>query len=1264
MSFLTNHRGFATLSAEAPVTAGNLTTLDSHQAEHEVKEASGFIIFILMLTLLIGAFFHRAKTVIPIPFTLLMLLFGMAVGGVAHGWEFLSKGIAPISHIEPHFIFHIFLPPLIFEGSHGLSFSVLQEVTLQAGILAGPGVLLHTLIVAVATKLIFYDSWKWAGALLFGAIVSATDPVAVVATLKELDADVGITVLTDGEAILNDGTSIVLFSILFPAARVAGDWKDGHTTAEVIGLMINLLVTPLPLGMIFGFIMFRFLKMCRGHGLVQGIVQVAGAYVAFYVSDSLCRTSGVLTLMSTAVQLSMQRGRLPKIPEDEEMVHVFWNHVVWIANCLLFFIVGVIIAFEAIPAATATDWGALFAIYALLHVFRATMIGVFLPWMNTQRVKINLERFLMLVHGALRGGVALALALVCFTDQEMPLGFRNSVLFVTGGIAFLTIAINGTTAGMVVSALKMNLKPAFAVYAVKHAEQELQALMEVSVRKETEQGLLKNWPALRTMTLGAFSEHVKESRGDQPSTKGHAENVVVPNLLRAMKRDLWRQRDMGLIQGRTFQMMLAAFDRQIHYSKFFTAEEMCEEMAHVHYEWHEAIQQKIFGRVLVSLYGEVDDDHAILMDAMLTYAEILDVVNHTVIFLHSRHRSLWTLSRFISEERTKAFEIVKELQYSLGNVAINVMTKRAATQILWDAHRNVDDVANKTGLSTNQGAHLAGLLHHLLEKVKESNPNEYKFSGEDFIFTSRLFGEVTWTKEFLSSIASHHGPEKHDLPSPLKRGESLPESAMDVAAIKRDIMECVTEARAFPGEAVAVEGAFGIVITGCIEKSVGGIAQHRYRPGDFFGYLRAMESRAKVQKYSAVVESEFYWVDAAKFRKSISQSPSLQRALWYTIGVGLAEEVLGISHPTCNLPSYERHALAKKGEVLVVHSDQPYEVRASDTMFLLCGRDKETHFTSRGGHILPRGAKGVLEGGSVAFVLAGVPMLRFDVSLTGVPFVDAANVNLDLAVTSYINAAKETSEGHTGLMTQLMAALGRQVTTLAALYILIERFVGKGKDTPPLVHQTLENLVTFIHNIRRWQLQLHVGVIDEDDVLQGLEEHFDTFVCATCPAWTAALLTKVDVNTLGQLATVAEVVDPTTLEKFLEKKCGMDIKSHCTPLRGADRGHHSPYGAEEAKSGPTVGRERAPTLRRRGSFDDISKADGATAFNETLMTVPSMGTLLRNQSLVGRGFDPAFGNDVASTEVTPAAASPGPRARADRSGAQFETELVARMDDF
>jgi sodium/hydrogen exchanger 10/11 len=197
----------------------NLTNNDNN---HEKESKSGAVILFLSFSVLLACvnkiiFSKILKNKIPLPFTVSVLILGFIIDIIITQIQNINNnflyGEIQLSKINPHLIYYIFLPLLIFDSSFNGHFHVIQQQLLSGILMAGPGVLISTVIIAICGIYIFPYNWTWLVGLMFGSILSATDPIAVVALLHDSGASRSLASLIDSESLLNDGSAFVIFLI-------------------------------------------------------------------------------------------------------------------------------------------------------------------------------------------------------------------------------------------------------------------------------------------------------------------------------------------------------------------------------------------------------------------------------------------------------------------------------------------------------------------------------------------------------------------------------------------------------------------------------------------------------------------------------------------------------------------------------------------------------------------------------------------------------------------------------------------------------------------------------------------------------------------------------------------------------------------------------------------------------------------------------------------------------------------------------------------
>jgi NhaP-type Na+/H+ or K+/H+ antiporter len=289
----------------------------------------------------------------------------------------------------------------------------------------------------------------WSACVLFGAVISATDPVAVVGLLKQLGAPKSIATLIEGESLLNDGTAVVIFF-------VALDFVKGETLTigQIIGKFCRLSFGGPALGIAFGVILESWLARIHNKPKLETNLTFCFAYITFYVAElPAIHVSGILAIVFLG--LYMTRGGKNFISaESEHAVHNFWGQVGFIAETLIFVLSGLMMG-GAIHAGRfhAYDIGKTLVLYIFLNLIRQGLLCVFYPVMRLTGYPIEFKHTLLLTWGALRGALGMFLSLVLVNNDKINKEISYTILFHTSCIALLTLLVNGLTTGCLVKKL-------------------------------------------------------------------------------------------------------------------------------------------------------------------------------------------------------------------------------------------------------------------------------------------------------------------------------------------------------------------------------------------------------------------------------------------------------------------------------------------------------------------------------------------------------------------------------------------------------------------------------------------------------------------------------------------------------------------------------------------------------------------------------------------------------------------------------------------
>ena len=513
----------------------------------------------VVIGLVAGAVLKSLLKHSSLPYTVCLFCLGVVFGllsrfNVLPDVGVLRSAVDAVANMDPDLILYVFLPLVIFDGAYEMDLHVFRKSLFNSTLLAGPGMVIAmfltaALIMGIAAFVPQCSGWNWNYALMFGALISATDPVAVVALLRELGTSKRFSTLVDAESMLNDGTGIVLFMLFYGAYTAAG-----APSSPVLDCLFVVAVGAL-LGWLLARLTIWSLGQVGGDAAVQNSAIIVGAYITFIAAQAFMNVSGVIALVAFGLTISYV-GRPHLKPEVHRFMQSFWELASYIANTLIFIIVGIVIA-----AKVDITWQSiviLFAVYIGINLVRAAMVLILYPIMKKCGYGLTLRESVILVWGGLRGALGLTLALMVSYTLEIPEDIRRQILLFTAGIVTLTLTINATTIRWLLLKLGLTKIPSAKMLLDFSIRQQIADSSDKYLEK------LKNREALVNSDW-KLVETFKHEPEPAPEVKFHPDDLLADLRLRILNKEralCWNMYDEGIISFVTLRCLTASLDEQ------------------------------------------------------------------------------------------------------------------------------------------------------------------------------------------------------------------------------------------------------------------------------------------------------------------------------------------------------------------------------------------------------------------------------------------------------------------------------------------------------------------------------------------------------------------------------------------------------------------------------------------------------------------------------------------------------------------------------
>ena len=490
------------------------------------------VVGLLLIAALVGIVTRRYR----IPYTSGLVLVGLVI-------SIFSRMTS--LRITPELILALLVPPLIFEAAFHLDFNDLRRDLVLIIVLAVPGVVITTILVGGVVA--WGARLSLTTALVFGALVAATDPVAVIALFRSMGVPKRLRVLLEGESLFNDGTAIVVFNLMVGIALTGSfNLVDSLSNFAVIaggGLLVGIL-----LGLLTEQLIMRI-----DDYLIETALTTVLAYGAYLVAEHVFHVSGVLAVVAAGLSAG-NAGPRGMSPTTRLVVVNFWEFAAFLANSFVFLLIGMDMHLQIL-----LDNGIviLWAIIAILVARAVTIYG--LSWVG-RGIPRRWQH--VLNWGGLRGAISLALAL----SLSSQFTNRDQLEAMAFGVVLFTLLAMGLSMGPFIKRMALVQRGEMQIeYERRHARAVAMRAAQDRLQRLYQEGLLSDYTwqrlsPLLSQRLQALIEDVRDILNTEPGLQADELNDAWLESLRAQRMVLNDLLRGNIISEETYSQLALEID--------------------------------------------------------------------------------------------------------------------------------------------------------------------------------------------------------------------------------------------------------------------------------------------------------------------------------------------------------------------------------------------------------------------------------------------------------------------------------------------------------------------------------------------------------------------------------------------------------------------------------------------------------------------------------------------------------------------------------
>lgn len=430
---------------------------------------SSILALFTLLAIATSVFFVAKR--VNLPYTVLLVLVGLLLVPITQ-LPYLESvfGFLDDMVLTPELLFYIFLPVLIFESGFNMNIRRMLDNAWAISLLAVVGLLVSTLLIAfgiwAALPLVGFEI-PFIVALLFGAIISSTDPVAVLALFKEYGAPRRLTMIFEGESLFNDGTAVALFMVILAVA--VNGFHGASTVFEGLLMFTGMVAFGITLGLIMAAIFSRAVRFTRENEFATVTLLIISAHFVFIFSELInehgffglpIHISSIIATTVTSLFLG-NYARHTLSPKTDQYLSKFIEHIAFIANSLVFILAGLLFASSNVDIRTL--WLPILITVVIVAAVRVVAVYTVTSPLNKLKLEETIPQSwqVLLAWGSLRGALAIIIVLLIpenFSVENWNYTFtpREFLLALTIGCILATLFIKAPLIKPIMSKLGLD----------------------------------------------------------------------------------------------------------------------------------------------------------------------------------------------------------------------------------------------------------------------------------------------------------------------------------------------------------------------------------------------------------------------------------------------------------------------------------------------------------------------------------------------------------------------------------------------------------------------------------------------------------------------------------------------------------------------------------------------------------------------------------------------------------------------------------------